>query len=141
MRIRRASNKKGDSPLFHTAPHLLAALALFAAASACRSTPTPNPFPGSPIEGATLSQFAIELDRERVGVLLEADFRGALAERRFLVQNAFGQQIGFVDALGRAYRYRVADGEPEHCATGTMEENLRAILRLPRTPRVIAIPR
>lgn len=106
---------------------------------ACRSIPVPRPFPGSPIEGKTLSRHRVELDGQAVGFLVEAAFRGALAERRFLVQNAFGQQIGFVDAQGRAFRYRASDGEPEHCATGTMEENLKSILRLTRLPRLLAL--
>lgn len=92
--------------------------------------------PLAPVLGKTLARYRVEVGAETAGFLVEADFSGSIEQRRFLVQNAFGQQIGFVDAQGRAFRYRVSDGESEHVGTGTMEENLKAILRLSRLPRL-----
>ena len=65
-----------------------------------------------------------------VGYIVEVVFDSPGLGRRFLVHNSFRQNVGFVDEQGRAYRYRATNGEPEHVATGTMEENLRAILGL-----------
>jgi len=51
------------------------------------------------------------------------------AQRRFLysVRNLHGQDMGMVDQLGRAYRYR-PHADPEWLSTGPVREGVLAIL-------------
>ena len=103
---------------------------LFVLALGCASGPEPQPLPAQPLFGRRIAAHRIWSGGESAGFLVEVEFDSPGLGRRFLVHNAFRQNVGFVDAQGRAYRYRVSDGEAVHVATGTMEENLRAILSL-----------
>ena len=48
----------------------------------------------------------------------------------FAVQNTWGQDLGLVDGLGRAWRYRPWSEEPEWVGTGTVIEGARRVLGL-----------
>lgn len=52
------------------------------------------------------------------------------ARTYFVVQNAEGQDLGIVDALGRAWRYRPHTQEPDWLTTGTVLAGAEAILDL-----------
>ncbi len=62
-------------------------------------------------------------------------------ERRFLysVRNLHGQDMGIVDQLGRAYRYR-PHGDPEWVCTGPVQEGVLAILGQEHTGGLSEIP-
>lgn len=95
----------------------------------CVSRPIPQPLPGQPVPGKTIATYRIDQRNQILGFLIHVEFESERLKSRFLVQNAFRQGIGFVDVNGRAYRYRILDGEAEHVATSTMEENLQAIFQ------------
>ena len=50
------------------------------------------------------------------------------AESLFSVQNVFQQELGLIDSLGKAWRYRPHQLEAEWVTTGTLLEGARAIL-------------
>lgn len=64
-----------------------------------------------------------------------------LGKRRFLysVRNLHGQDMGMVDQLGRAYRYR-PHAEPEWLSTGPVREGALAILGLGLAGELEEIP-
>lgn len=49
----------------------------------------------------------------------------------YVVRNRHNQDLGLVDANGRAYRYRPYEEEPEWLSTGTMLDGALAILGIP----------
>jgi hypothetical protein len=46
----------------------------------------------------------------------------------FVVQNTFGQDLGMIDGLGRAWRFRPHQTEADRLLTGTIAEGAAAIL-------------
>ncbi|TAJ25325.1 MAG: hypothetical protein EPO68_00170 [Planctomycetota bacterium] len=46
----------------------------------------------------------------------------------FAVQNELRQELGLIDAQGRAWRYRPFQAEPEHLTSSTLADGARAIL-------------
>lgn len=57
----------------------------------------------------------------------------------FVVQNREHQDLGLVDVLGRAWRYRAHEREPEWIATGTVLQGARAILDLEADAELVEI--
>lgn len=94
--------------------------------------------PGQPLVGENVANYRIESHGEILGYLVELKFEGDPVVAKYLVQNSFHQQIGFIDRNGRAFRYRVSDGGLEHLATGTMAENLKAFWGLSDPPKIIS---
>ncbi len=50
------------------------------------------------------------------------------ADSLFSVQNTYSQEIGLIDSLGKAWRYRPHQAEAEWVTTGTLLEGASAIL-------------
>jgi hypothetical protein len=63
-------------------------------------------------------------------VVLFADPRDPLDHRRhhFSVRNAWHQELGMIDVLGRAWRYVPHQREAQWLTTGTLQNGARAIL-------------
>lgn len=98
--------------------------------ASCVTQSVPKPLPGQPIFGSQLSFHRILEGEQTAGFVSEVKFNSEQLGHRFLVQNSFRQNVGYVDSNGLAYRYSVTNGEAEHVATGTMEDSVRAILGL-----------
>lgn len=78
-------------------------------------------------------------DGRVVGSVVE--FEEGQGERRFFsVRNARHQELGMVDVLGRAYRYRAHADEPEWLGTGTVIEGTQGILDLEAMPELYEVP-
>lgn len=61
-------------------------------------------------------------------------------ESFYSVRNAWHQELGIVDSLGIAWRYRPHDAEAEHVATGTLRDGVVAILHTSGTTQLIERP-
>jgi len=57
----------------------------------------------------------------------------------FVVRNEHAQDLGRIDARGRAWRDR-PHGEPDWVGTGTVAEGVRLILGLERAPQLRSVP-
>lgn len=64
-----------------------------------------------------------------VGVLVEFEERGG-SRRYFSIRNQEQQELGMVDAQGRAWRFVPHSDEPEWLGTGTVLEGASRILRI-----------
>jgi hypothetical protein len=72
---------------------------------------------------------AWEMVREGQVLGVVVQFAELAGERRFYsVRNAQQQELGLVDELGRAWRYRAHITEPEWLGTGTVLDGVRSIL-------------
>lgn len=110
-------------------PVLTAALLLTLAA--CETTRSVLPTSGerTPAHTQATEAWRVVSDGETRGFAVR--FEEANGERYFFsVRNANQQELGLVDALGRAYRYRPHREEPEWLGTGTVEDGVRRILEL-----------
>ena len=94
--------------------------------------------------GTPVGVWALYTRGEEVGRLVRYDSpvaatpSGADGQRvLFAVQNAWGQDIGLVDALGRAWRFRPWSDEPEWVGTGTVIDGARRVLGLDEAPRAV----
>lgn len=69
----------------------------------------------------------VDLDRV-VGVVVEFDALGTDPRRFFSVRNTWHQELGLVDAVGRAWRYQPHARDAEWVGTGTIVEGAARIL-------------
>src|SRR5262245_370592 len=111
----------------------LAALLLAAAGAlpACRVTTTERiarPQEGRVEHGAATRSWNALADGALIGrvVLFEAEDRPEAPV--FMVQNELGQDLGLVDSLGRAWRYRPHQRDADWLGTGTVGEGVARIL-------------
>jgi hypothetical protein len=116
---------------------------LLAGASACRTTRTETPPDVAPMT-ATRSMVTKRWEVRDAGavrgIVLELTSMEDDPRIFFLVQNAEQQDLGLVDALGRAWRYRAHAREPDWVSTGTVLQGARAILGLGATAEMVALP-
>jgi hypothetical protein len=69
----------------------------------------------------------VQADRV-VGVVVE--FTEEPGRRFYSVRNAWQQELGLVDAVGRAWRYRPHESEPDWLGSGTVVEGAARVLGL-----------
>ncbi len=105
--------------------------ALIALATACRVTTTERilePEPVAIARGAAARTWDVVAAGAPIGrvVLFEAEERPG--EPVFVVQDGLGHDLGMVDALGRAWRYRPHQREAEWLGTGTVVQGAGWIL-------------
>lgn len=90
------------------------------------------------------NQFRFELDGRSVGEIMRftpQDTQGVDQPERayWSVRNRYGQELGMVDRLGRAWRRR-PHAEPEWLSTGTVTEGARRILGLSSEAILVEVP-
>jgi hypothetical protein len=112
------------------APCLLVLLAA-ASASACRVTTTERlarPEAVHVEHGSAARSWNVRAGGAVIGrvVLFEAEERPEAPV--FMVQNEVGQDLGMIDGLGRAWRYRPHQRDAEWVGTGTVSEGAALIL-------------
>ena len=115
-------------------PLMIAALVLLAS---CETTRNALPTGGerTPARTEPVRAWAIVSGGEAHGFAVR--FEEKDGDRFFFsVRNENQQELGLVDSLGRAYRYRPHQEEPEWLGTGTVEEGVRRILELPEGARL-----
>ena len=73
--------------------------------------------------------WSVSLDGEQFGRVVRFDVAQQPSQTRFVVQNPFGQDLGLIDSLGRAFRFEPHQ-KPTWVGTGSIEEGVAAILSL-----------
>lgn len=123
-------------------PLLGVALAATALLGACRTTETRRPvvsdMPAVRQASAARAWHALTED-DVVGevVFYRAD---AMNDSVYVVRNAFQQDLGLVDALGRAYRYLPHLDEPVWVGSGTVVQGIERILGLDGRCELVEFP-
>lgn len=110
---------------------LVAAVPLLA--GACRTTHTERfaPPPHARIEEGFAARTWEVLDgSERIGRIVEFQAHERVEDPMFVVQNSWSQDLGMIDGLGRAWRFRPHQREAEWVATGTVVDGAAAILEV-----------
>lgn len=98
---------------------------------ACRTTSSESPAGGrdaSVTRSKATRVWEVVLDGERIGVVTRYESDEVPPRTFFLVKNPARQDLGMVDALGRAWRYRPHEREAEWLTTGTVLHGALAIL-------------
>lgn len=124
---------------------LLAALAALAA-SACTTTTEVMPVGldlNRPIHGEPLRAWRLTGLEGTLGYAVEfgiEDDRDAAARTVYSVRNAWQQELGTIDGLGRAWRFLPHQEEALWLTTGTLADGVRAILDAPADARLDELP-
>lgn len=104
------------------------------ATTACVTTETSAPYaaPGAQIQSSSATRAWEVVDSGTpIGSVVRFEAPGKPGEpSRFLytVRNTYSQDLGLVDALGRAWRQRPFQDDAEWIGTGTVLEGVRGIL-------------
>lgn len=118
---------------------LVLALALVAA---CRTTTTSSP-PNLEVAVVMRAEAVFAWEVREGGALVGHVVRFATSETRpktwYSIRNAHQQELGLVDADGRAWRYRPHQREPEWLGTGTVAKGARLVLGAGEGAEMIAI--
>jgi hypothetical protein len=106
---------------------------MLALLGACRTVESREPV-GTPPARVRVGQKARGWDvvhqGERVGAVLLFQDRGRIGDTVYIVRNAWQQDLGLIDGLGRAYRYLPHHKEPAWIGSGTIELGAERILGL-----------
>ncbi len=108
---------------------VLSALFLAFTQSACETTSrSVSLLRDFDVTHAAATRAWIVIDKgEPVGEMVRYDDENG--ERFFYsVRNPFHQELGFIDSVGRAYRFRAHQPEPSWTGTGAVIEGVRSIL-------------
>ena len=108
------------------------ALAL-ATCVACRTTSSESPAGGRDVSAThslATRVWQLVIDGEPQGVVTRYESDEQPPRTFFLVRNLARQDLGLVDSLGRAWRYRPHEREAEWVATGTVLQGAVAIVGL-----------
>lgn len=106
----------------------LVALALVAGCRTSESTGPADIEAGAPRRGRALEAWAVLDDAERVGSVVRFEVEGDPPASVFLVRNVYDQDLGLIDELGRAWRFRPHAAEHESLGAGTVSEGAARIL-------------
>ncbi len=82
-------------------------------------------------------------DGEALGVVVlyaDAGEDGLAARQYYSVRNGWHQELGTVDALGRAYRHVPHEREARWVGTGTLLEGTRAVLGAGPSTKLVEVP-
>lgn len=108
---------------------VLAGLAL----AGCRTTEAKRPLPATPPvvvrSEASRAWDAVSPTGEVVGSVVHFASEVAPEQAVWVVRNGWGQDLGWVDRLGRAYRLLPHHREPAWVGTGTVLQGVERILR------------
>lgn len=110
---------------------LLVVVAALASATACRTTrerAPVDPAAAAPVHSSAVRAWRVVEDGALRGFVIA--FREDAEDPRefFAVQNELRQELGLIDAQGRAWRYRPFQADPEHLTSSTLADGARAIL-------------
>jgi len=117
---------------------LLAALALGACRTRSSHAPA-NVEGGRPQSLRAVRTFEVRAEGELAGYLVLYESEAATRDFYYAVQNELRQELGMIDALGRAWRYRAFQREPDWIGTGTVAQGAAAVLGLEGEPVLVDI--
>lgn len=139
MRVRASGSKASE----RSRRSLAALVALLATvAGACRTTTStlpPSPSRLAATHSVATAAWELRDGSDVVGRVLRMDTVEAAPRTVFVVQNPEGQDLGLIDALGRAWRYRAHEREPDWIATGTVVQGARAILGASESAELVEV--
>lgn len=84
--------------------------------------------------------FEVRAEGELAGYLVLYESEGAARDFYYAVQNELRQELGMIDALGRAWRFRAFQREPDWIGTGTVAQGAAAVLGLAGEPALLEVP-
>jgi len=108
-------------------------LALGLALCACQVTEIKTPIAASAemrVGSPARAWEVLDADGEVVGLLVYFRALGRSEDSLFMVRNVWHQDLGLVDAYGRAFRYLPHHRDPAWIGTGTVRQGVERILDL-----------
>ena len=115
-------------------------LALVSPLVGCRTTKSVRPkTPEQPVvyRAAPTRSWDVLVDQEPRGRIVHFAPEEAPEQAVYVVRNLYGQDLGWIDSLGRAYRLLPHHREPAWVGTGTVSQGAARILRVERTCTLI----
>ena len=103
-----------------------------------RTVSSPDFGSGEARHSQATSAWKIWQGAQLAGFLIQFDELGGGEQSLYSVRNAHNQDLGWIDAQGRAWRYRLHD-EPEWIGTGSREMGAQSILELAGHVRLEAV--
>jgi hypothetical protein len=137
----RARSLRGGSLLRRLVCSERALIFGLAAALSCASPP-PAPPPVDVVAGVIDERWKVFDDSGAVlGYVARTRYAFASGERlRFIVENAYFQDVGFIDENGRAYRPVPHADEPQFVGTGSLEDGLGRLFRAKGAVHIEPLP-
>lgn len=115
------------------------ACCLLAGLTACHSSPPPDP--AAPRDVVDLERFAVSKDGRRLGSVVHREIRDPRAPvRYYMVENATGQWLGYVDAQGRVFRFEPFHAQERFLGIYTMDTGLGLLYDVDAPVRITAEP-
>lgn len=109
----------------------LALLATTVLSTGCRTTSTremsSTPVPRVHV-GTHKRTWEVRSNGEALGLVVLFEERGRAQDSLYMVRNAWHQDLGLIDGLGRAYRYLPHREEPAWVGSGTIADGAQRIL-------------
>jgi hypothetical protein len=113
---------------------------VLAAAPACRTEVTTID-PAAPREVVVHGRFAVSKDGRRLGTMVHREIRDPRGPvQQFLVENEFGQWLGYLDAQGRVFRYEPFADEERFLGVYTMDSGLGLLYDVDAPVRITLDP-
>ena len=110
-------------------------LALVLAAGGCRLFQQPPPDPWAPRKARLLGTYRILREGRFLGRLRELEIPDRVRPTRLrLVENQWGQWVGWIDATGRAFALKAFEKEPVLVYTGSLEDCVKVLMGLDEPP-------
>ena len=125
-------------------PPLFCVLGLLLPVSAgCRTTESKRPFqPDPPVAYHSAPQRAWDVlaGSETTGRVIHFASENAPEQAVYMVRNLYGQDLGWIDHLGRAYRLLPHHRDPAWVGTGTVAQGVERILRMGGSCTLVEAP-
>lgn len=95
------------------------------------------PMPSAqPVHGDATRAWRVLDGQRAAGFVVRFDERGPSARSFYSVRNPLQQELGMIDSLGRAWRFRLFAEEPDWVHTGSVLDGARTILELSAAARM-----
>ena len=119
-----------NSPYKPPGSRLACALMAAALASACVQTSTEGPASGPPDVVVSTPEAAFEVSSagKTVGRVIRFEPTDPTVGPWFSVRDAYDRELGMIDAVGRAWRYRPHQLESEMLGAGPVDQGVARIL-------------
>lgn len=109
----------------------------------CRTTETTHHFAGSGEArvraGARSRTWEVRCGDELAGRIVLFQEQGSVRDSVYIVRNAWHQDLGLIDGLGRAFRYLPHHREPAWVGSGTVVQGAERILGTSSACRLIEV--
>lgn len=91
-------------------------------------TKAPEPFPLAPRKVVELERFDVQRGSQKVGHLVHREIQDPAGPvRYYLAETASGQWLGYIDGVGRVYRYEPFADQEQFLGMYPMEQGLQLL--------------